>query len=215
MKPLIVVDFDGTISVDEVSLALMEEFGEDDWTVPFNLHVAGEITLPELMSRQFAMIRRPKEELVRFVQETTTVRPGFEKFVRFCNAQDVPINICSAGMDIYVEATLAMLDIPPVPIGVVGKSRFGEDGIDVRFPQGRDGLDFKATFVKNKQDEGYHVIYVGDGISDFGAARVADFVFARDSLLDLCRESGLSHMPFDDFHDVQRGLESLLTRACP
>lgn len=215
MKPLIVVDFDGTISVDEVSLALMEEFAEDDWTVPYNLHVAGEITLPELMSRQFAMIRRPKEELVRFVQETTTVRPGFEEFVRFCNDKNAPISICSAGMDIYVEATLAMLDIPPVPVGAVGKSRFGADGIQVRFPQGRDGLDFKATFVTGKQNEGFYVIYVGDGISDFGAAKVADFVFARDSLLDLCRKSGLPHLPFDDFHDVQRGLKSLLSTTRP
>ena len=207
------VDFDGTISVDEVSLALLQEFAEGDWLVSYNLHVAGEISLAELMRRQFALIRRPREELVRFVQKTTVVRPGFEEFVRYCKEHDVSVNICSAGMDVYVEATLAMLDIPPVAIGAVGKSRFGEDGIDVRFPQGRDGLDFKATFVKDKQGDGYHVVYVGDGISDFGGAKVADFVFARDSLLDLCRESKIPHMPFDDFRDVQRGLEALLSGA--
>jgi 2-hydroxy-3-keto-5-methylthiopentenyl-1-phosphate phosphatase len=210
MKTLIAMDFDGTISVEEVSVALLERFAEDDWNVPYNLHVAGEIGLEELMRRQFAMIRRPREELVRFVQETTIVRPGFEEFVRYCKEHGVSVNICSAGMDVYVEATLAMLDIPPIAIGTVGKSRFGEGGIDVRFPQGRDGLDFKATFVKDKQNDGYHVVYVGDGISDFGGAKVADFVFARDSLLELCRESGIPHMPFDDFRDVQRGLKALL-----
>lgn len=210
MKPLIVVDFDGTISVEEVSVALLKQFAEDDWLEPYHLHVAGKITLAELMTRQFAMIRRPREEVVRFVQETTRIRPGFEVFVRFCGAHGVPVNICSAGMDVYVEAALAMLDIPPIPLGVVGKARFTPDGIQVQFPAGCNGLDFKATFVCNKKSLGYQVVYVGDGISDFGGAKVADFVFARDSLLKVCREAGIRHEPFEDFLDVLRGVERIL-----
>lgn len=210
MKPLVVVDFDGTISVEEVSVALLKRFAEGDWTEPYRLHVAGKITLAELMTRQFVMIRRPREEIVRFVQETTRIRPGFEEFVRFCGKRGVPINICSAGMDVYVDAALSMLDTPPVPVGVVGKARFTPNGIQVRFPSGRNGLDFKATFVCDKKSQGYQVVYIGDGISDFGAAKVADFVFARDSLLDVCREAGIRHEPFQDFIDVRQGLQRIL-----
>jgi len=210
MKPLIVVDFDGTISVEEVSVTLLKQFAEGDWLEPYHLHVAGKITLSELMTRQFAMIRRPREELVRFVQETTRIRPGFEEFVRFCEARGIPVNICSAGMDVYVDAALSMLDMPPVPMGVVGKARFTTYGIHVQFPSGRNGLDFKATFVCDKKSQGYQVVYVGDGISDFGAARVADFVFARDSLLKVCRDAGIRHEPFEDFLDVRHGVERIL-----
>jgi 2-hydroxy-3-keto-5-methylthiopentenyl-1-phosphate phosphatase len=204
------MDFDGTISVDEVSVALLQRFAEGDWVGPFLLHVAGEITLPELMRRQFALIRRPKEELVQFVQDTTEIRRGFEQFVRFCHEQGVPLGICSAGMDLYVEAALAMLDIPPVAVVAVGKTEFARDGIHVHFPEGREGLDFKATAVRAKQQEGYQVVYVGDGISDFGAAKVADFVFARTSLLEKCQEYGVPHHVFEDFGDVQRCLARFL-----
>ena len=208
------MDFDNTITIGEVSLALLREFADGDWYEPYFLHVTGEITLEELMRRQFAMIRCSKEELVRFVRDTTVVRPGFDGFVRFCNDREVPVAVCSAGMDFYVEAVLSALDIPSVQL-VVGETTFGTDGIRVRYPEGVGGLDFKATFVKRKGEAGYHVIHIGDGISDHGAAEEAGFVFARDGLLEFCRRSSLPHLPFDDFRDVRRGLESLLTGARP
>jgi len=114
-------------------------------------------------------------------------------------------------VDLYVEAVLARLDVPSVPV-VVAKATFGSDGIQLRFPEAMDGLDFKASFVKRKRNEGYRVFYVGDGISDEDAARQADFVFARDRLLALCRRLGLPHLPFHDFRDVRRGLETLTSR---
>lgn len=212
MKCFVVMDFDGTITVDEVSVALLRAFAEGDWREPGRLLDAGEITLEQCMQRQFAMIKRPRDELVRFVQETTRVRPAFEEFLSFCDEKGVPVAVCSAGIDLYVHAVLAPLDVPSLPV-VVGKATFGSDGIQVRFPEAMDGLDFKASFVKRKRNEGYRVLYVGDGVSDEDAARHADFVFARDRLLAFCQRLGLPHLPFDDFRDVRNGLERLISQS--
>ena len=209
MKPFVVVDFDGTITVGEVSVALLDAFAQGDWREPGRLLDAGAITLEQCMQRQFAMIAQPREELVRFVRETTRLRPGFEEFLWFCDEKELPVAVCSAGIDLYVDAVLAPLDAPPVSV-VVGKATCGPDGIQVRFPQAVDGLDFKASFVKRKRDEGHRVFCVGDGVSDEDAARYADFVFARDRLLSFCRRLGLPHLPFRDFRDIRRGLERLL-----
>ncbi len=214
MKPAVVTDFDGTITVGEVSAALLERFGEGDWHTPVDLLLKGEIGIAECMRRQFATIHVPKDELVRYVKETTVIRPGFDRFVRFCLGSGIPLTICSAGMDVYIEAALGHYPwYGKVPI-VVGKARFGGDGIDVAFPMAKQGLvDFKATLVEEKKSQGFAVVYIGDGVSDEGAGVRADFVFARDRLLALCRARGIRHQAFDDFYQVQHGLELLLNAA--
>jgi 2-hydroxy-3-keto-5-methylthiopentenyl-1-phosphate phosphatase len=53
------------------------------------------------------------------------------------------------------------------------------------------------------------VVYVGNGPSDISPAAQAHYVFAREGLLDCCRETNLKCQPFDDLNDIVKGLESL------
>jgi 2-hydroxy-3-keto-5-methylthiopentenyl-1-phosphate phosphatase len=69
--------------------------------------------------------------------------------------------------------------------------------------------DFKEAYIKLFQGKGLRVIYIGNGISDIYAARRAHHVFATDELLDSCKEMNIKYTPFDDLHDVIRGLELL------
>ncbi|MDP3062595.1 MAG: MtnX-like HAD-IB family phosphatase, partial [Chloroflexota bacterium] len=210
VKPAVVSDFDGTITVGEVSHALMGRFAEGDWRHENDLLFQGKLTVVETLRRQFAMIRRPREELDRFVKETTVLREGFAEFARYCLDSGIPLSICSAGMDIYIQAALGHFPwFNRIPV-VVGKANFTPDGIRVDFPQGRDGLDFKATLVEEMKAQGYAVVYLGDGVSDEGAALHADFVFARDRLLALCQSKDIRHSAYEDFHQIRRGLEFLL-----
>jgi len=50
---------------------------------------------------------------------------------------------------------------------------------------------------------------VGNGPSDATPASLSQHVFARDGLLEYCKERNLPCQPFDDLHDVIKGLESL------
>lgn len=209
MKPAVVCDFDGTITVGEVSYALLERFGQGDWQREVDALWQGKMSLAESMARQFALVRCSKEELVKFVRETTVIREGFDAFARYCLDNGIPFTICSAGMDVYIEAALGQFLWYPRLNVVVGRATFTPRGIKVDFPQGRDNLDFKATLVEEMKGRGYAVVYVGDGVSDEGAAVHADFVFAREHLLALCQRKSIPHSAFDDFNQVQRGLELL------
>ena len=60
----------------------------------------------------------------------------------------------------------------------------------------------KGTVVRELQEAGHRVVVLGDGTSDRCAADAADFVFATRRLVDHCRDRGLPHRPFRDFHEV-------------
>jgi 2-hydroxy-3-keto-5-methylthiopentenyl-1-phosphate phosphatase len=52
------------------------------------------------------------------------------------------------------------------------------------------------------------VAFVGEGHSDRFGALYADIVFAKDVLVELCRDDGVPFLPYEDFDDVRRALES-------
>lgn len=43
---------------------------------------------------------------------------------------------------------------------------------------------------------------IGDSVTDFEAAKQADFVIARDILLEKCDREGIPHQGFETFFDV-------------
>jgi 2-hydroxy-3-keto-5-methylthiopentenyl-1-phosphate phosphatase len=57
---------------------------------------------------------------------------------------------------------------------------------------------------------GRRVAFVGDGYSDVCAAEVADLRFARASLARHLDAGGHPYVPFEDMHDVRRGLAAEL-----
>jgi 2-hydroxy-3-keto-5-methylthiopentenyl-1-phosphate phosphatase len=55
------------------------------------------------------------------------------------------------------------------------------------------------------------VAFVGEGHSDRYGALYADIVFAKDVLVDLCRDDGIPFVPYEDFDDVRATLEVVQT----
>jgi 2-hydroxy-3-keto-5-methylthiopentenyl-1-phosphate phosphatase len=51
------------------------------------------------------------------------------------------------------------------------------------------------------------VAYVGDGMSDLSAARVADLLFACGSLAKCCEQEGLPYHVFTGMRDVHDWLQ--------
>jgi 2-hydroxy-3-keto-5-methylthiopentenyl-1-phosphate phosphatase len=71
---------------------------------------------------------------------------------------------------------------------------------------------FKESFTRLFLADGYRVVYIGDGRSDFAPASMCQQVFAvvdNNSLLARCREGNVDCHPFDDFHDVIGAIDSV------
>jgi 2-hydroxy-3-keto-5-methylthiopentenyl-1-phosphate phosphatase len=139
------------------------------------------------------------------------IRPGFRELLDHCSRKGFRLVIVSNGVDFYIEAILKSLGIKGVDV-FAAKSRFGPQGMKVQYI-GPDGAElevgFKEAHTEVLRSDGCSVVYIGNGLSDLYPARRAKHVFAIDDLLKRCRETNLPCVPFNDFNDVVKGLETL------
>ena len=93
------------------------------------------------------------------------------------------------------------------------QAKYTPSGYELAFPKsfGAGGINFKDDLVRHHKGLGDRVFYIGDGIGDFPAAKVADFPFAiKDSkLAEACRRANIAHREMTDFQEVVDAIEDL------
>ena len=65
----------------------------------------------------------------------------------------------------------------------------------------------KGLIVERYRSRGHHVLYAGDGRSDFEAAERADLVFAHSVLAEECQRHSIPFRPFAHFGDILSALQ--------
>ena len=208
---IIQCDFDGTITTNNTSVLLREEFASGNWKRIQSDYLVGRLGVEESNKRQYTLIKESRDKLVAFAQENAAPRVGFLEFVDYCRAAGTEFVIVSSGLDFYIEAVLSRIGAPPLELHC-GRTSFGEDGITVSYV-GPDGniLDqgFKKTHLASLRQRGNRIAYIGDGLSDLEAACAADYVFATDTLHTLLEANSVSHYTFSDFHDILHQIRRL------
>lgn len=54
-----------------------------------------------------------------------------------------------------------------------------------------------------------YIIMIGDSVTDVEAAKLSDLCFARDYLLNECRERNLNYLPYQDFYEIRKDIENV------
>ena len=212
MKLAVQCDFDGTITREDVSFLILDEFA-GDWRPLMADYMAGKMPVGTFNRMAFNRIKAGLPTLVDFTlnNERIEVRPGFKEMLAYCREKGHRFVITSNGVDFYVEALLKDMGLADVEF-YAAVSQMDPAGMKVQYiaPDGRElEAGFKEAYTDMLINEGYDVVYIGNGISDIFPARKAVKVFATADLVTRCEETGLAYTPFDDFHDVMRGLEGL------
>jgi len=211
MPMIIQCDFDGTLTVEDMGFYLLDNFAKGDWRQWLQDYRDKKITVGEFNSRAFATVRTAKEELLAAIRRETRLREGFSELVAYCREKGFRLAIVSNGVDFYINSILTEAGLGDVEAHAA-TSRFHPGGLKVQYI-GPDGVplnnDFKAAYTRFFREQGYKVAYVGNGPSDAAPASLSQHVFARDGLLEYCKEKNLPCQPFDDMHDVIKGLESI------
>lgn len=205
-RPVLICDFDGTIMDIDTCVFLLEKFVKDDWKAFDLQYERGEISIEECMQKQLAMLSVPKHVMLRELEKVTVIRPNFENLIEYCKMKSVLFIIVSAGLDFVIRHFLELNGWEDLVKVKAAKTTFTDDGIKLTFPDLVDetSIDFKEDLVKYYKRQGYTVIYVGDGISDYNAVRNADysFVIKRSKLADLCKRNRIPHREIIDFQEV-------------
>ena len=206
---LIVSDFDGTITVADLTNLIWDRHVPYDWRAVLTpLSREGMFTPLQMIGRGYGAVAAGPEALLAEVTPISRLRAGFETFLGTCAARGWPFEVLSHGLAFYIRPLL-----PPGLALTAFEGRFEDGRWRVELPAGMTlpaGRDFKAHVVAclRARHPGHAAVYVGDGRLDFPAARTCDLIFAvRDSTLaKLCAEAGIPFEPFDTFDEITRAL---------
>jgi len=206
LQPVILCDFDGTISKQDVSDTIFTVWLGEKWAEIDKEWHDEKISMVELYEKCWSLIgaEAGEAELYEFI-DRVEIDPYFDGFVHECRGSEVPVYLVSDGFDLYIERIMGRH-------GLSGLTHYSNH---LFFDKGRPVPEFnnshpdciqcancKKFVIDKKRGDSDYVIYIGNGLSDRCAAEHADLVFAKDSLLKHCKEKGIPCVPYRDFSEI-------------
>jgi 2-hydroxy-3-keto-5-methylthiopentenyl-1-phosphate phosphatase len=210
-KTIFQCDFDGTATHEDVGFQILDAFADGDWRRLLADYQQGKISVGCFNTSAFTMVKESRSTLVRLVREIARPRVGLRELVEYCRGRGFRFVIVSNGLDFYIRTILDDLGLNGIEV-MAARTRFDPKGVDAHYigPAGTVLYKgFKETYTRFFQEEGYRVIYAGNGPSDMPPARLAKHAFATGTLLDYYRLEGLKCTPFTELADIVKGLERL------
>jgi 2-hydroxy-3-keto-5-methylthiopentenyl-1-phosphate phosphatase len=206
----LVVDFDGTVTREDLLDTIASRFGDPVvyQEVEDGLD-EGRMPLREVITREFRPVRTPLEEVVRWELENVHIRPGFRELVELARERGWRFVIVSSGFHELIEPILEREGVEvELHANRVDPRREGwqvhwqyDDHCDVC------GESCKRSITREFAGED-EIVYIGDGYSDRCAAEASDLVFATRGLARYLADRGVPYEPFDDFHQIVERLAS-------
>ena len=214
----LLVDFDGTACLQDVSELLLDAFGEPGWERFDDAVDAGEMGLREAAEHQVAMLRGPLEEMLAFALDRAELAPTFAPFVGWAEERDAPLVLASDGFGFYIRPILDRAGLGDLE--VVTNELFEADRRWVlRHPNGHPECigcgTCKMLAAQRLRERHGPVAFVGEGQSDRYGALYSDIVFAKDALVAICEQDGVPYRAWETFDDVREALEEADTLPGP
>jgi 2,3-diketo-5-methylthio-1-phosphopentane phosphatase len=208
------VDFDGTIMLEDTTDVLFRAAGgfEENLALLKNK----EINIFEYWHR-FAEGLSEKftpETLQEFVKQFE-MDQYFPSFVEMLEFHSLPLAIISDNFTNIIQMVLDNYSLGDLKF-FVNEMEYNNGKFIPTFNHASEGCEesfaavCKRNIILNSIPDGALVVYVGDGFSDYGAADIADIIFAKSTLAKYCSENRIPHHQYKTFFDVKMILDKLL-----
>lgn len=206
-KICLVTDFDGTISTNDFFNLVIDQLLKPNDIKPWQDYKNKLISHADALSSIFSKIRLPIDEFHKFIMQLP-IEDKFIDTVEYCKSNGIPIFIVSAGADYYINYILNKLGVDDYVKVIANKSSYSqESGLtfnndkNSEFYHSNYGID-KKKVVETLKTQYKKVIFAGDGIPDEGPASVADVVFARDILKQICAKKNIQTLDFTSYNNI-------------
>jgi 2-hydroxy-3-keto-5-methylthiopentenyl-1-phosphate phosphatase len=214
----IFIDFDGTITTQDVGDAMFETFGGRKCLDFIGEYRDGDISAVECFRRECAECTGTDKNALDTFLDSQKIDSTFSEFLEFCSTNKFQYFVLSDGMDYYIDRILSRHQITGVSyfsnhLDLVPMNGDSKIMFQPSFPFTDETCDRCACCKRNKMltlsaDEDV-IIYIGEGYSDRCPVRYADIVFAKDELLNYCRRENISYFEYRTFADVMTRLKSM------
>lgn len=208
----ILVDYDGTIALTDVSDTVMAEHVPGIWEAEAAAYDAGLVGSRRLMTWEMAQVDADPARLLA-TAASQPHDPGFVPFVRRAQAAGIPVEVVSDGFGFFIRPALEALGVGELPV-ITARTKFSGESASIAFPNGHPSCHVCGTCKRNRvlahQAAGRAVVFIGDGESDRYAAGYSDVVFAKHSLVHICLEAGWPFKRWTEFEEIDVWLASAL-----
>lgn len=215
----ILVDYDGTIALTDVSDTIMYEYVQGSWDELVARYDEGLLGSRDLMTWEMSLVRT-RPDLLLATAAAQPHDPGFPSFVARARAAGMPVEVVSDGFGFFVAPALDRLGLGDLPIATA-RTSFRDGRAHIEFPNGHPECLVCGTCKRSRvlahQAAGRAVVFIGDGESDRYAAGYSDVVFAKRSLVAICRRNGWPYREWAAFDEIEAWLAATieLYRADP
>jgi 2,3-diketo-5-methylthio-1-phosphopentane phosphatase len=202
MLPSVLVDFDGTVVLEDTTDLVLEQFADPAWREVETAWVDGRIGSRECLSRQIDLVRASEADLSRIADEAK-IDPAFVEFVAACRKLELDPMIGSDGFEPIIARVLARAGVT-LPIFSNRLVALGAGRWRAEFPHFLGDCASQSGNCKCARFQSRPVprILVGDGRSDFCPAVRATFVLAKKSLAMHCRAERIEHVEIGGLADA-------------
>lgn len=198
-------DFDNTITTVDVLDEVIQKFSIDgNWIRYENLWRDGKIGSKECIEAQLKGIRVEKETLNKYLK-SIKLDPSFNNLLSLLRRYNVHPVILSDSFTYFINSILRHHNIRNVPV-YANTVRFEGMRLIPSFPyrnsECKRCAHCKRSHLIKPSMAHKTTVYIGDGLSDICPALEADFVFAKDKLIDYLKKEKKICLEFKHLKDV-------------
>ncbi len=223
MKNLLIVsDFDGTISLQDVNDSIFTNLGDEKSQDIEELFQNEEIGLKEALSRHYNRINLSEKDFVNYVKDNIKLDPYFLDFYKRAINDKIDIVVISGGFKNYINILFAESGIDFKKEVYANELKFVGDRIEVNFLHDIEQChekfgvcgNCKYKIIKDYKSQGCSIIYIGDGLTDRCVAGEVDYMLVKEntSLEIYCNNNNIDYTSFRDFNDINRIVQRI--REC-
>ena len=197
------IDFDGTITTQDVGVHVLSRTAPDEWRAIDEQFRHGVIDSRECILDEWELVDGD-ESTLRAIAAQVPLDPGVGPLVDALRAAGAELTVVSDGFGFYVQDAVRSFELDVLTNAVDFTTRellFPNE--DRCCPCASCGTCKQAP-IKDAHHRGQTTMLIGDGASDRKAALLADVVFAKDALASWCGAFGLDHILFETLDDIHR-----------
>ena len=206
-------DFDGTLTNKDTLVVLLDKFADSDWYAIEERVLAGEIDERECLCSELALLTAPDEELMKTLEEEIRPAEGLEDLVQLVRLEGWPMRVLSGGLIRFSGALWQKWGYGDIPLYANDHRRNNSGHIEVipaGTPRIRDRCNHcKRWHLEEATTRGSKVVYIGEGLTDFCPAEVANLSYAKGNLLKYLREKGFEVVAFESLSEVVEDLKTV------
>ncbi|HWP26183.1 MAG TPA: HAD-IB family phosphatase [Xanthobacteraceae bacterium] len=206
MVASVVIDFDGTVTLEDTTDLLLERFADPVWRKIEEDWIAGRIGSRECLARQIDLVRATRADF-EALADTVPVDPAFADFVAAGCELGLHMVIASDGFEPLISRVLARIGIK-LPVRSNRLIAGAANRWRAEFPHYLGDCRSQSGNCKCALFNLRPTVMVGDGRSDFCAAPQAALVLAKKSLAMYCRDAAIEHVAIEGFADATRALRA-------